>query len=389
MTAPTPPSLDLRLRSAQSVHDAPPISAFCGRPTLEATSLLSRPTEIGVLAPAVAAASRGAPLIVVFFEHSSAPIPAPARDAEPLGLPDLDAWSLRPTRMGWLAAVPRQPRARLRRRAAWVMAACLPLALPPAAVHAAAPAPSRPDATKVDASSPEPGSEDAPADKPATQRPKSSGPPTIPPLPGERTRDLIPPSEDPPPPPPSTDAVCPEPVVAIPEWMLEGKRPVSVVDAAWEGVVGYDVHLELEGGREIEGTVSAVQPETFTLIHGETGVVRVLQKSSVVRLRVKVPAPLPQRDGVGLLVGGGLLTAVGAPVFVSGAVFLGICPSCVGLHLTMLLTGAGALGGGIPMLVMGTRRRRAYLDARATRLTLQPTGAIGPHGWTGGLRLRF
>jgi hypothetical protein len=97
--------------------------------------------------------------------------------------------------------------------------------------------------------------------------------------------------------------------------------------------------------------------------------------------------PLPSQDGTGLLVGGGLLTALGAPVFLTGAVFLGICPSCTYIHIPMLLVGGAALGGAIPMLVRGARRRRAYMDARVMQIA--PALSRTRHGWTGGLRLRF
>lgn len=371
MTDPTRDALDLRFRPAAPPLDPPDVAAFGRAAAADTTGAIPRPTAIGV-APGSAPWGEAAPSrLVVFFEHATYEIPAIGSHA---GLPDLDAWSLRPTRFGWLAAVP-QSRGRVSStRAAWIVAACLPLALSPAAAQASAPA------------------------KPTVQAPAKPEPepaktttiaPELPPLPGERTRDLVPP-DGPPPPAPSADAVCPEPVVAIPEWMLEDRRAVSVVDAAWEGVIGYDVELELKGGRDIDGRVTAVQPDTFTLIHRETGVVRVLQKSSVVRLRVAMPKPLPTQDGMGMLVGGGLLTAIGAPVFLSGAVFLGVCPSCAGLHIPLLLTGAGALGGGIPMLVGGTRRRRAYNEAREkNRWTFAPSGSVGRQAWTGGLRLRF
>lgn len=384
--------LALRFRPPAHATEPPDLTAFCRPARTDAASVLRRPTHIGTLGGDVRAALkavRASPTLVVFFEHGGFSIPPIGSDA-PHGMPDLDAWSLRPTRFGWLAAVPRSPSRKSTARAAWIVAACLPLALPSAVAQASAPARSgtaapAKTAQPVDPTGDEPAAEAAPGVAP--QRPTKT-PPTIPPFPTERTTDLEPPT-DPPPPAPAAEAVCPEPVVAIPEWILEGKRTVSVVDAAWEGVIGYDVALELKGGRELDGRVTAVQPDTFTLIHRETGVVRVLQKSAVAQLRVRVPKELPTQDGVGMLVGGGLLTAIGTPVFLTGAVFLGICPSCVGLHVSLLVTGAGALGGGIPLIVGGSRRRRAYNEARATHLTLAPAASVGKTGWNGGIRLRF
>jgi hypothetical protein len=50
------------------------------------------------------------------------------------------------------------------------------------------------------------------------------------------------------------------------------------------------------------------------------------------------------------------------------------------------------LGGGIPLLVSGSRRRQAYNQAMFENRLGRLTPAVGrtPHGaWTGGLTLRF
>jgi len=53
-----------------------------------------------------------------------------------------------------------------------------------------------------------------------------------------------------------------------------------------------------------------------------------------------------------------------------------------------LLLGAGALRGGIPMIVMGRRRRELFKKALKEH-NLAPTFARTRYGWTGGLRFRF
>jgi hypothetical protein len=131
-----------------------------------------------------------------------------------------------------------------------------------------------------------------------------------------------------------------------------------------------------------------VQHDTFTLIQAETGHVLVLPKSGVVSLRVYMPPPLPSKRGTGMIVGGSIITTIGAPVFISGLVMLGIYPSGVAIHLPLLFIGAGALAGGIPMIVTGSRRRRAYNEALEER-ELAPVVIRTRHGWTGGLRFRF
>lgn len=162
----------------------------------------------------------------------------------------------------------------------------------------------------------------------------------------------------------------------------------AALDAAWEGVEGFVVDLELEGNESMAGIVGAVQRDTFTLIQEQTGAVLVLPKSGVVSLRVRMPPPLPTESGSGALIGGSILTVAGAPVFASGLAFLIICPDCVGLHLPMLFAGGGALGGGIALLVRGTRRRQAYREAVQER-GLAPMALRTRYGWTAGVRFRF
>jgi hypothetical protein len=75
-------------------------------------------------------------------------------------------------------------------------------------------------------------------------------------------------------------------------------------------------------------------------------------------------------------------------VFLSGIVILAVCPSCATVHLPLLIIGAGTLGGGIPMLIGGSRRQSAYRKAVEER-ALSPVVMKTPGGWTGGLRFRF
>ncbi|HWB79651.1 MAG TPA: hypothetical protein VG755_32030, partial [Nannocystaceae bacterium] len=254
-------------------------------------------------------------------------------------------------------------------RASWVIAACLPFALVSDAI--AAPAVQRPKKSSkplsettelVEPAPTEPAAptEAAPTDTAAAGDPLGESPPA------ETT-------EAPPEPPPA-------PTVK--------RDDQAIVDAAWEGVDGFDVELVLKGGSKMRGRVGAVQSDTFTLIQAETGSVLVLPKSGVVSLRARMPKAVPTKTGTGLIAGGVVLTTIGAPLFITGVVFLGVCPSCTYVHLPMLLIGGASLGGGIPMITAGARRRRRFLDAMADRGF---TAAVMPsrHGWTGGLRFRF
>jgi hypothetical protein len=324
---------------------------------------------------AVVSAARAQPL-VVFFEHPTYGIPAIPATGLATGLPDLDAWRVQPTRFGYVAAVAgARSRGRGRwSRAVWTMAACVPLTVLSTAARAEAP--------------PEPVKVRAPTIPPPPSRsvgPEEDVAPDEGPADGETTPDAEPAPEvasesEVAPPVPN----CVDPGVSSPM-----PSTAAVLDAAWEGVVGYDVVLTLASEQKIAGRITAVQDVTFTMIDRENGVVRVMRKVDVDQLRVNVPGPLPKKDGTGLLAGGGVLMAVGSPVFLSGVVFLGVCPSCTYFHVPMLLVGGAAIGAGIPMLVRGTRRRQAANAARDGRWLPTPTISATRHGWTGGLRLRF
>jgi hypothetical protein len=171
--------------------------------------------------------------------------------------------------------------------------------------------------------------------------------------------------------------------------VAESPGESALHDAAWEGVVGYDVELTLVNKGTLRGRVTAVQPNTFTLIERDSGIVRVLQRHSVKQLRVDVGNKVPGQDGTGLLAGGGILTAVGVPTFIAGVVFVAVCPSCTYIHLPLLIIGGAAIGGGIPMIVKGARRRAEYNEAKMRRWAVRPSFSRTKYGWSGGLRMRF
>lgn len=367
-----PVILSLRTTGHAEHVEAPPVDAFCRRaPEREARD--------------VAVVGRGDAKddsVVVFFRHASYGIPPVSLTAVPT-TPDLDSWHLRPTVFGYFAEVPRVPmRAPSRTRVAWVVAAGLSLVVPahaqamlaPDAVPVQRPKTVVPKAPADDAE-PDADTESEPDDG-AEDDGNASGPPALP-EDGDEVAD--------PEPEPETEPPSPAPNAAMADpFGLDA----TTREAAWQGVDGFDVIVVLKGGSKIRGRVGAVQRETFTLIEHETGVVRVLPKSGVRALRVWTPPPVPINNGTGLLVGGGILTGIGTPVFISGVAFLAICPSCVGLHLSLLVIGGGALAGGIPMLVKGTRQRRAYREAVQKR-NLMPVVSRSRYAWTGGIRFRF
>ena len=357
-------SLRLRFREAGGPLEPPDVDAFARAPRSESADC--RLESLGVL-PGGRLHESQAPL-VVFMQSAAYGVPpiGPVSDEV-----DVSSWCIRPTLFGHVASVHAR-RGRAPSRVAWVAAACLPLVLPAWA-------------------------QAAPAD-PTIQRPATrSGPPELPAEgdPGESQPEAPPEGLDAsaedssitPPQQPERETIAPP---APPSLGPEPNGPfdAATVDAAWEGVDGSNVELELKGGTQMSGRVGAVQRDTFTLIDGEDGTVVVLSKSDVVSLRVRVPTPIPSKSGGGLIAGGTALTIVAAPVFITGVTFLAICPSCTYIHLPMLLIGGAGLGGGIPMLVRGTRRRDAFQKAVAEHQVALGVGR-SQAGWTGGLRFRF
>ena len=148
-------------------------------------------------------------------------------------------------------------------------------------------------------------------------------------------------------------------------------------------------------GAKVTGLIIGVDGDFVTIIDVERdGKIALIPKLQIVEVRGRMSAQetdLP--TGTGNLVAGGILVGVGGPLMLSGLVFLGISPSYLFLYLPQIVPAGVMLGVGIPNLVTGMRKRRAYQAAsRGSRLSERLTPAVNrtPHGsWTGGLRLQF
>jgi len=153
-------------------------------------------------------------------------------------------------------------------------------------------------------------------------------------------------------------------------------------------IIGVDGGFVMMVDEDHNGKIAMIPKEQITDVRGKVGGAT----SGRTKLSEAELAALPP-DGIGLLAGGGILTALGGPLFVSGVVFVAIAPSFTPLWMPQLLPALVFLGAGIPMLVTGSRRRRAYQESLyGSRLSqrLSPSFARTPGGgWTGGLSLRF
>jgi hypothetical protein len=217
------------------------------------------------------------------------------------------------------------------------------------------------------------------------------------------TTPLIPPAPSAAPgprPPPPTTAVAPDweaPTPAAPEqpnlqavlYAMKGLEAVVYIRGRkiTGRIIGVDGGFVMMVDEDHDGKIAMIPKEQITDVRGKLG-----GASGRAKLSDAEMAALPP-DGTGLLAGGGILTALGAPLFVSGVVFVAITPSFTPIWMPQLLPALVFLGAGIPMIVAGTRRRRAYQQAlfgATLGQRLSPSFARTPGGgWTGGLSLRF
>jgi hypothetical protein len=279
----------------------------------------------------------------VFVTLRATPIPAPE---VPELAPEVAAFVLADRVHGHFA----WPAAR-QRGSALVLAACLPLALPDVA-QAQAPAGSR-GAVTVESVVP-------------------------PPPPAVDSGAVVAPVVRPSPPPPRIISAA------------------SQLETILQGMKGREA-VVYAAGTKVTGLIIGVDGDFVTIIDAERdGKIALIPKAQIVEVRGRSAQMIePYVDlptGTGNLVAGGILVGIGAPLMLSGLVFLGISPSSLFLYLPQILPAGVMLGIGIPNLVIGGRKRRAYQAAMRPRLSerLAPAVSRTPHGsWTGGLTLRF
>lgn len=349
--------LSLRLAEREAPHEPPDLSAFAGTvdaglldeqvaghddrtgPSylVDAALLASRLRVVITIDPLL----RGSP---VFMTTRTCPIPA-IEPSSPAVEPRAFALSSRiHGHLGWVPA--RGPAAP--RSASVVLAVCIPLTVPD---FAAAQPPARPIAPQ----------ERAVAEPAATPQPAP--------------KDSVPSA-------PASVVVAPE-GPALP--------PMAAILAAMNGRNA----VVFVRGASITGQIISVEGEFVMMIdHHHAGKIALIPKSEVIEVRGKLPAS--QEDdmptGLGRIIPGSIMVGVGAPLMLSGLIFLGFSPSSYFLYLPQILPAGALLGVGIPMLITGQRQRRAYKAASAARLArvrFAPQVAPTRGGWTGGLTLRF
>lgn len=352
--------LELRFTEAETSLAPPDIAAFAAVDHGLLREQAADHDDISPLGDLAAASLIAARMRIVDAEpaRARAPVflsqrhwPIPPLSPE-LTAPAVDAFMLADHVHGHFAW-PQPPRSQ-RRGAALVLAACIPMFLPDTAL---------------------------------AQQPAGA---MIPPAPAPAAAPVLP--------PPPTTAVAPnwdeaqtpprpeQPSLQAVLHAMKGHEAVVYVgDRKITGlIIGVDGGFVMMVDEERDGRIAMIPKEQITDVRGKLG---GLQRRAGIS-GVELPP-----DGTGLLAGGGVLVALGGPLFVSGVVFVAITPSFTPLWMPQLLPALVFLGAGIPMLVGGSRRRRAYQEAVfGARLGQRVSPAFGRTpggGWTGGLTLRF
>jgi len=354
--------LCLRLREGAQPDCAAVIEAFLPRARISA----ARDIEHRILSiraparkPGVGSRAAGKRVLPVFFARSEYPIPAIDSKTDD-GI--TDAWKIRAGVEGYVALAPldqhelRRPRA----RALTTIAACLPLALTPAAVMAA---PEDPE--------------------PPLQTP-SAAPPD-----GDATE-------------PPAEAPAPETIEAPP---AEVERPAnaetpSVDIGIWQALVGTDLELTFEDGTTFAGRLLASHDDLLICARATDGLVVALDRGRVVQVNAVLASQPPpataQKTGTGLLIAGISLTALAGALVVGGIAMHAQCAAtayysagyCAYYWIPFGIAAVATAGPGIPMLVIGKKRRKAWKQAQRTAL-IAPAVGLTRTAWTGGLRVRF
>ncbi len=351
-------ALQLRFTAGETSLAPPDLAAFRGvDPVLLREQLAEHDdvSPLGDLLTAMVVATRLRLLVEhqvtgaapTFVTLRGAPIPAieveVEAEAEPVDPQDFALADHIRGHFVWPAA----PARRSSRGAALVLAACIPLVVPDVAL--AVPLPGPPMSEPASPPAPQPGPEPVVTSEPAP-----------------------------------APAPTPPPAMANLQVILDAMK-------------GRDA-IVFAGGARVVGTIIGVEGDFVMLVDKEReGRIAMIPRAQITEVRARMkPKPQPELpSGNGMLVGGGLLTGVGAVLMVSGLAFVGLSPSYTSGYLPQIFPALGMLGAGIPLLVVGSRRRTAF-RAAASRSTASRGGRLRPAvgrtpggGWTGGLRFAF
>jgi len=182
---------------------------------------------------------------------------------------------------------------------------------------------------------------------------------------------------------------APAPVVVAPP-----PTPQANLETILRAMNGRDA-VVFAAGTTVTGRIIGVDGDFVTMVDIERdGKIAMIPKPQITEVRGVLdikPVELP--TGTGQLVAGSVLVGVGAPLMIAGLTMLSISPSSFFFYGFELIPAVVLLGIGIPHLVIGKRRQRAYRAARdqpqISRRLLPSVARTPGGGWTGGLSFRF
>ncbi|PRP94783.1 hypothetical protein [Enhygromyxa salina] len=198
-------------------------------------------------------------------------------------------------------------------------------------------------------------------------------------------------------------AVGTEPGAAVPAPRVDDQLSLTG-RALWDGLQDQRVILQLVNGAQLAGTIVAHSGADLAIARASDGAVVSVPKAEVagVRARPRVTSdsrgdlPVGNRplDSGRKLHGGGVaLLSVGVPFSLAGTVMLGLCLSCLHIHLPLLLPGIALVTGGSIALKRSKQRNQAFRQAwgipLARRMELTPILAFARGGGEVGFALRF
>lgn len=168
----------------------------------------------------------------------------------------------------------------------------------------------------------------------------------------------------------------------------------------WDGLRDRVVSLQLAKRGELVGTVVAQDAANLAIARAPDGTVVSVPKSEIVGVQMRAAAetgtPTKQRrlDSGRRQFGGAVaLLSFGVPLGLSGTVMLGICVSCLYIHLPLLLPGIALITTGSIAMKRAKAKNAAFRAdwgiPLAKRMQLTPTLALGRGGGELGFAMRF
>ena len=197
-----------------------------------------------------------------------------------------------------------------------------------------------------------------------------------------------------------------EPAFAAPPLsapVMEPSPAPVVVDASiWEGLIDQLVVIQMKDGSTFRGTVLSVTNGVMVCARASDNLMVVVDPVQIETVNVEglpghpQPKKLPKGDG--LIVMGSIATAIGGALSIATLVVGAVCIDnnsgygytyvCPYVTIPTGVVGVANLAAGIPMLVSGLRKRKAW---RAAQEVPSVSAFVGPtrNGAMAGFGIRF